>query len=121
MGRGIDKIMRLFMQRDKAQEQSLPGAAGTPASDVSNFTAHNIRLDNGTQTFPSAGGTIDQHPVFLSVRRLLQTVYHGCLEGKTIIDVGCLEGGYATEFARLGMTSTGLEVRESNYNNCLFV
>jgi 2-polyprenyl-3-methyl-5-hydroxy-6-metoxy-1,4-benzoquinol methylase len=86
-----------------------------------NFTTHNIRLDNGTHTLPSAGITIDQHPVTQSVRRLLRTIYPGGVSGKTIIDVGCLEGGYATEFARMGMISTGLEVRETNYKNCLLV
>jgi len=89
--------------------------------NANNFTAHNIRLDDGTQTLPSAGYTMDQHPVTRAVRRLLQNVFQGRLEGKSVIDVGCLEGGYATEFARWGMCSTGLEVRETNYSNCLYV
>lgn len=85
------------------------------------FTAHNIRLDDGTQTLPSLGFTMDQHPVTRCVRRLLHILYPAGVQGKTAIDVGCLEGGFATEFARMGMTVTGLEVRESNYNNCIFV
>ena len=90
-------------------------------ANANSFTAHNIRLDDGTLTLPSARWTMDRHPVARSVYRLLHALYPGGLEGKTIIDVGCLEGGYTTEFARLGMRATGLEVRESNYNNCLFV
>lgn len=85
------------------------------------FTAHNVRLDDGTQTFPSIGYTMDQNPVTRCVKRLLHTLYPDGFQGKTIIDVGCLEGGFATEFARMGMTATGVEVRESNYNNCLYV
>lgn len=88
---------------------------------MTTFTAHNIRLDDGTQTFPPAGITMDVHPITRSVTALLRTVYPTGLSGHSIIDVGCLEGGYATEFARLGMTSTGLEVRRSNIENCLFV
>lgn len=85
------------------------------------FTAHNICLDDGTQTFPSIGYTMDQNPVTRCVKRLLHILYPDGLQGKTIIDVGCLEGGFTTEFARMGMTATGIEVRESNYKNCLFV
>jgi SAM-dependent methyltransferase len=85
------------------------------------FTAHNVRLDDGTQTFPAIGYTMDQNPVALCVKRLVNALYPHGLQGKTIIDVGCLEGGFATEFARMGMIATGVEVRESNYKNCLFV
>lgn len=85
------------------------------------FTAHNIRLDDGTLTNPSIGYTIDTHPHFRAARRLLNALYPDGLEGKTLLDVGCLEGGYAVEFARLGMVATGIEVRESNYQNCIFV
>jgi 2-polyprenyl-3-methyl-5-hydroxy-6-metoxy-1,4-benzoquinol methylase len=85
------------------------------------FTAHNVRLADGTQTFPSIGYTMDQNPVTQCVGRLLHTIYPEGLQGKTLIDVGCLEGGFATEFARMGMTATGVEVRESNYRNCLYV
>ena len=85
------------------------------------FTAHNVRLDNGTQTFPAIGYTMDQNPVTLCVKRLVHALYPEGPQGKTVIDVGCLEGGFATEFARMGMVATGVEVRESNYKNCLFV
>jgi SAM-dependent methyltransferase len=85
------------------------------------FTAHNVRLADGTETFPSIGYTMDQNPITLCVKRLMHTLYPEGFQGKTIIDVGCLEGGFATEFARMGMTATGVEVRESNYSNCLYV
>jgi SAM-dependent methyltransferase len=38
-----------------------------------------------------------------------------------IADLGCLEGGYAVEFARLGFDSVGIEVRESNLAACRYV
>ena len=85
------------------------------------FSAHNIRLDDGTTTNPSMGYTIDNHPHFQAARRLLIALYPDGLEGRTILDVGCLEGGYTVEFARLGMVATGIEVRDSNYQNCLYV
>jgi SAM-dependent methyltransferase len=85
------------------------------------FTAHNVRLDDGTETFPSIGYTMDRNPVTRGVKRVLTALYPQGLQGKTIIDVGCLEGGFATEFARMGLSATGVEVRESNYQNCLYV
>jgi SAM-dependent methyltransferase len=90
-------------------------------NEISGFTAHNIRLDDGTLTFPSAERTMDQHPVLRSVLRLLRVLFPAGLEGKTVMDVGCLEGGYVTEFARNGMMATGLEVRPSNYERCRLV
>ncbi len=68
---------------------------------------------------PDIHWTIDQHPVFGATRRVLQLLYPSGLNGHSIADLGCLEGGYAIEFARLGMISTGIEVRESNIRNCL--
>ena len=36
-------------------------------------------------------------------------------------DLGCLEGGYALEFAKLGFNTLGIEVREENLSNCNFL
>ena len=41
--------------------------------------------------------------------------------GKRIVDLGRLEGGFATTFARMGLESLGVEVRESNFKNCMYV
>lgn len=92
------------------KDASLPG----------HFTAHNIRLDDGTETYPEAGYTMDSNAIFLAAKRMLELVYRDGLEGKRIVDLGCLEGGFATEFARLGMNSLGIEVRLSNYDNCMY-
>jgi SAM-dependent methyltransferase len=95
---------------------SAVGRAPTPAGS---FTAHNIRLDDGTETYPAAGWLMSENGIFQAARRLLQIVYPEDLKGRSIVDIGCLEGGFTTEFARLGMAATGIEVRESNYRNCL--
>jgi precorrin-6B methylase 2 len=85
------------------------------------FTAHNIRLPDGSLTIPDMGWTIAQSPLMSSVRRVLELVFTGSLAGRRILDLGCLEGGYTTEFARMGMNAVGVEVRESNYVNCELV
>lgn len=90
-------------------------------SPAPGFTAHNIRLDDGTQTYPAAGFTMDENRILHAVRRTMDLVFPDGLAGRSIMDLGCLEGGFATEFARLGMIATGLEVRDSNYANCVRV
>lgn len=87
------------------------------------FTAHNIRLADGTCTKPDEQYSIDEHPWFLSAKRLLTTLYPDAdkRSGVRVADLGCLEGGYALEFARLGFESVGIEVRESNIAACNYV
>src|SRR4051812_40267982 len=84
------------------------------------FTAHNIRLDDGSFTYPEAP-TIDKMGDYLCVKNLLPVLFPGGWAGRRIVDLGCLEGGYATEFARLGLDSTGIEVRESNIANAEYI
>jgi hypothetical protein len=85
------------------------------------FTAHNIRLDDGTLTKPDEGFTMDSYPWFVSTRRILNTVFPGDKSHIRLVDLGCLEGGYAVEFARMGFQVLGVEVRDSNIAACNYV
>ena len=85
------------------------------------FIAHNIRLIDGTETYPAAGYLLEEAGRFQAAKRMLNLVFPEGLSGKRIADLGCLEGGYATGFARLGMNATGIEIRDSNFRNCLYV
>ncbi|HRO57505.1 MAG TPA: methyltransferase domain-containing protein [Nitrosomonas europaea] len=85
------------------------------------FTAHNVLLDNGIYTKPESPGTIDKEPVFLSAKHILNLVFPLNKEAFNILDLGCLEGGYTTEFARMGFNATGIEVRDINYECCMYV
>lgn len=84
------------------------------------FTAHNIQFPNGEATMPDLGWFIADHPWLLSIQRLLRAVYPEP-KGKRIVDLGCLEGGYALELAKMGYEAFGIEVRQSNYDNCLAI
>lgn len=93
---------------------------------VNSFTAHNIRFSDGSETLPGhPGGLIADTAWCLGAQRILRLVYGGATQdsfaGKRIVDLGCLEGGYALEFARMGFDSLGIEVRQSNIDNCLEV
>lgn len=83
------------------------------------FTAHNILLPDGP-TIPGSKDFVSNSSITRGTLAMLRLGLKS-LKDKTIADLGCLEGGYTVEFARAGMSSTGIEVRESNYANCKMV
>jgi SAM-dependent methyltransferase len=82
------------------------------------FTYHNIRLDDGTLTKPEIGFLLSESPWFSSARRTIELSFGDAVTGKRIVDLGCLEGGYTVEFARMGMDALGIEVRQTNFAAC---
>ena len=66
------------------------------------FTGHNIRLDDGSCTLPSIGLVMSDYPWFRSARRVLDLALPGDRRRYRLADLGCLEGGFSVEFARLG-------------------
>ncbi len=85
------------------------------------FTAHNIRLDDGTYTNPELPYPIETHPWLRSASRLLNAVFPGDKSPYRLADLGCLEGGYSVEFARMGFQVLGIDVRDSNIAACRYV
>ncbi len=85
------------------------------------FTAHNIRLDDGTYTKPDMQQKMESHPWFLAAQRLLNALFPDDKSGLRLADLGCLEGGYSVEFARMGFETLGLEIRESNLAACRYM
>jgi hypothetical protein len=85
------------------------------------FTAHNIRLDDGTYTKPDGGISTASIGTFKSAKRVLDLAFPGPKTHLSIADLGCLEGGYSVEFARLGFNTLGLDVREQNIEACRYV
>ncbi|WP_088348764.1 MULTISPECIES: methyltransferase domain-containing protein [Rhodomicrobium] len=82
------------------------------------FTAHNIRLPDGRETFPEIGYLVADSTWMKAAARVLRVVYGEALPEKSIADLGCLEGGYTAEFSRMGMRAVGIEVRQANFENC---
>lgn len=85
------------------------------------FTAHNIRLDSGELTRPDKADLTEDDDWFAAARRMLDTVFPGDKSNYRIADLGCLEGGYAVGFARMGFKVLGIEVREINIAACRYV
>jgi len=90
-------------------------------TDQVQFTSHNIRLDDGTFTKPEAARSMVDYPYFKSARGILETAFPGDKSQFRLADVGCLEGGYAVEFARMGFQVVGIEVRDLNIAACNYV
>jgi ubiquinone/menaquinone biosynthesis C-methylase UbiE len=83
------------------------------------FTTHNIRLDNGTFTRPGQNSSMEKYA--LPTKNLLAAVFPGDRSRVRVADLGCLEGGFAVEFARMGFQVLGLDVREANIEACRHV
>lgn len=82
------------------------------------FTAHNILLDDGTYTNSSIND-IKANVWNDAATRTLDLVFPD-KKNKTLIDLGCLEGGHSVRFARMGFDVLGLEVRKQNYDCCMY-
>lgn len=85
------------------------------------FSAHNIRLDDGSFTRSPDETPMDEHPWFVSAMRVLDTVYGSDKAALRLADLGCLEGGFTVAFARKGFQAVGVEVRASNVEACTYV
>jgi SAM-dependent methyltransferase len=85
------------------------------------FTAHNILLDDGSRTMSATSGFFEDSAWWLATRRLVEIIFPGNKDGIRVADLGCLEGGYTVELARMGFDAVGIEVRESNMTACRYV
>jgi SAM-dependent methyltransferase len=85
------------------------------------FTAHNITLDDGTLTIPGSPGLLKDAPLLQFARPFLRLLFPDGFKGRRLVDLGCLEGGYAVEFARAGFDTLGIEIRLDNFENCQLV
>jgi SAM-dependent methyltransferase len=85
------------------------------------FTAHNIRLDNGQLTRPGDTALLADDAWTVSAKRVLRLAYSNGISGKKLVDLGCLEGGFTAEFARMGFSALGIEVRRTNFACCRYV
>ncbi len=84
------------------------------------FTAHNVQLPDGSRTLGSQAELLSESPQTRAIVGVLKTFFPTPSQ-TTVADLGCLEGGYALEFARNGFQATGIEVRQSNVDNCLYL
>ena len=89
------------------------------------FTGHNILLDNGQKTMGNDVTLLAESGFWKSIEKTVNKFFilnPGQDRSKVrVVDLGCLEGGYAVEFARMGFDTLGIEARETNIEKCNYV
>ncbi|MFO1019499.1 MAG: methyltransferase domain-containing protein [Planctomycetales bacterium] len=82
------------------------------------FTAHNVATAEGGRTIEGEP-LLNEQGFCQAPLRTLNAIWSPEQRGNVrIVDLGCLEGGYAVEFARQGYQSLGIEVRKANVEKC---
>jgi SAM-dependent methyltransferase len=83
------------------------------------WTAHNIHLQGPVWTI---GSRIDAHAAKLrAVTQVVADLARAPLHDLRVLDLGCLEGQYAIEFASQGASVVAVDVREGNLAKARFV
>lgn len=85
-----------------------------------NFTAHNILLDNGQMTLPQKT-LLAKSAMWTSIEKTTRLFIDPTRENYSnmkAVDLGCLEGGFSVELARMGFDTLGIEAREENIQKC---
>lgn len=84
------------------------------------FSDHNVVLDDGTETLPGNEPVEHKH-LFVSTLRMMHAIcppVGADGQRRTVIDLGCLEGGWTVGLARAGYDALGIEGRRVNFDNC---
>lgn len=88
------------------------------------FTAYNILLPNGKKTINDNDITLAESNVWKSILKSIELFLpkdkHDWSKLR-VADLGCLEGGYALEFAKLGFNTIGIEARQDNLEKCYYL
>lgn len=82
------------------------------------WSAHDIDLGHGVSTLDK--GLQQQWRVDYFRELIERYSEHHAIAGLRLLDLGCLEGLFAIEFARLGAETVGLEIREVHLKKAVF-
>jgi len=86
------------------------------------FIAHNIDLGNGKQTMNTGKAVLETTQRWKSIERTLRLMIRPEeFPNLSVVDLGCLEGGYSVAFARMGFKVTGMDAREDNLERANWV
>jgi SAM-dependent methyltransferase len=95
-------------------------AGQSPATNLLPFTGHNLALADGTLSMPGEI-LLEENPLPQAVLRTLDAFFPNRGDGEfSVVDLGCLEGGYTALFARAGFSALGIDGRPENIARCEF-
>ena len=78
------------------------------------FEAHNIQISENVYTMGKESGRSDsRHGRFIA---LATSMFGSDLSGLRVLDLACMEGKSAFEFAKRGAEAVGIEVRDHHLN-----
>src|SRR5688500_10902724 len=89
-----------------------------------NFTGHNILLDNGQMTMGTKEILMANSLMWRAIEKTVNLFIPLARDERSklrVVDLGCLEGGYTVQFARMGFDTLGIEAREENIQKCNYV
>lgn len=88
-----------------------------------NFTSHSILLSDGS--------TVGQDKILLADSKVWESIKKTIYlflppeiydyKKMRVADLGCLEGAYSVEFAKMGFQTIGIEARQENIDKCNFL
>ena len=105
---------------EPALTKPAPTAPALTAPALVPFTAHNMVLADGSLSIPGEI-LLEEHPLPKAVLRTLDAFFPRRRDGEfSIVDLGCLEGGYTALFARAGFDALGIDGRPANIERCEF-
>ena len=87
-----------------------------------NFSAHNILLNNNKKTLGNDKILLSDSPVLKAVKKIITSfIIHEHWNEMTAVDLGCMEGGYSVELARMGFNTLGIDARKQNLLRAIYV
>jgi 2-polyprenyl-3-methyl-5-hydroxy-6-metoxy-1,4-benzoquinol methylase len=105
-----------WIRRRLAQIAATPDPLRSEWHELLPFTTHRIRL--GGNRYTAEHGVDPEHDARTDLV-VAEAVALGGLERCSVVDLGCLEGGFALEFARRGASSViGIECRPESIQRC---
>jgi hypothetical protein len=81
------------------------------------FSSHNILLNNNRKTLRGENVLLADSLVIKAVKKAIDLFIHenaDTLNKMTAVDLGCMEGGYSLELARMGFNTLGIDTRKEH-------